>query len=313
MALAWTATRDALTTAIASAANPDRAAAVAARDRLASLGARYDASIAAGTLAPIPSSPAAGVATAAALADQFTATRAALERATRYLESLPGVSSLTPFRSTDAFTPTGDVAPVDASLGWRRVGASTWEHFTGPTPNGTYAHFRVTSKVPGAEGNDVAARFTTYDGRTVLETTYGGRTVDYIDAGSSYGGSPSGPRSGALVTLQSSGFMPPPELLGGSPINLGGGSGGARQAIELRASLALAAARELLNRAEGAGAPTAAAREALTVAVGGVEGLRGALSTTASEAPAAPPMAVELALADALDDAARLLSYLAFS
>ena len=299
MALAWSDTKAALDAALSSASNTDRPAVAATAARLATLGARYAAAVTAGALEPVAGSVPAGGAESAARAAQFTSARGALERAVRYLESLPGVDAGTPFRPGDIFPATADVDPVNASAAWRRTapGAFTVD---APARSGSYV-LRVEALLPGVAGGGVVVFVTEHDGGPALAVTYNGRTVEHLRVGND-----APRRVGKLVQVSTSWGIPA-ELIGGDSPSLAGGSGGARQAAEFRAALAVAAAATV----QASPRTDPADRERIALAVARVEAHRVALALPASSAADATGAALELALAAEMDAGARLLSYLA--
>jgi len=299
VALTWTATRDALSAALPSAANADRPVILAARARVSELGARYDAAATAGTLLPVAGDVAAGTARALVRAAQFTATRAAFERAVRYLESLPGVEAGTPFRPADTFPAGADDAPSNASAAARRGGAPGSYIFNAPAPAGTYA-LRADALLPGAAGNALALRIATDDGAPVVEVLYGARVAERIRTGNG------GERVGRLARVTAPSALPA-ELVSGDTRAMLGGTGGARAAVEFRARLALDAAAEVMARQN----ITDAERERLAFGRARVEACNAALALRASGAHDATGAELEAELAAAMDAAALVLSYLA--
>lgn len=297
MSITWTTTRDALTAALASAASGDRGAIIEARDALSSLGARYDAAVAAGELAALASaSP--GSAVAAVVAWQSTGAAGALDHACRYLESLPGVDAGTFYLPAESLDATAaDATPRAAALNWYlTVGAwtsSTGESARAPT-------LRVESLIPGAEGNRLAVRLYRDAGVPSVEVLYRGRSVR-TRVGIGRDGLIDAVVTG-LVTIAGSFRAPDLFALGAGAVSLGGGTGGLREAALHRADLATEAGRAVLSRT-GASAPTTAQRASLELAVARVTALRGFAGGAGAS--------LERELAGALDAAARLLSYLA--
>lgn len=310
MTLAWSSTRTTLAAKLAVAAQGDRAAIVAALNRLDTLGPRYDAAIAAGTL-----TAAAGSTLAAVEASQRTAAGAALLRAVRYLEGLPGVADplVTFYTSADDVESASDAAPTPAAVAlWytpaRLPAPASW---SADASRRTPMELRVESLLPGAEGNRLAVRFYLSEGAQI-EVQYRGRVIKtrrLADASNGNGGL-NGELSG-LVRVTGG-------LYGGTgaeslfttlpgPHTLTGGTGGALLTIQNRARLALSAGRACRGALERAGDTGGLATLDLALSrVGDLDAAAAGGGIVAGD-DAAP---LERELAAAVDAANRLAVYL---
>lgn len=280
MTLAWSATRDALASALLTAPQGDRVAVRAALDALNTLGARYDAAIAAGDLAPQSGTTLATITEA-----QRAAALAALQRSTRAAEQLPGVGAFTPFVPGDPFGTGDGSARVDATVSALGITA--------------------TSRVPGAAGNLVSLvlwrdaeglRVTVrYDGRDAIT---GARFHGDGNGGSS---SPSAEPLAGIRAQGTQGFPASPAPP--SVLFLTGGVGRATEGAVYRAGLALAAVEQ---RARAVGLSPAQA-VALALVGDQLRVLLAAVQTSSVDAGSV----LERELAAAMDRGVALTSYLA--
>lgn len=212
MTLAWSTPRDALTVALATAAQGDRDAVVALRDSLTDYGAAYDAAIAAGTL-----SPAAGTTLATITTAQRTAALAALQRAVRSAEQVAGASMFTPWRYTDAFTSAGETPTANAAASGDGL--------------------RVVALTPGADGNRVSVRLSRAGDYLTATERYDGR--DGTGAVARLGAA--GGETLTLVLARVAVDSPHRVAVGTTVLSLAGGTGGTTAATLARARAARAA------------------------------------------------------------------------
>ena len=210
MTLAWSTPRDALTVALATAAQGDRDAVVALRDSLTDYGAAYDAAIAAGTL-----SPAAGTTLATITTAQRTAALAALQRAVRSAEQVAGASMFTPWRYTDAFTSAGETPTANAAASGDGL--------------------RVVALTPGADGNRVSVRLSRAGDYLTATERYDGR--DGTGAVARLGAA--GGETLTLVLARVAVDSPHRVAVGTTVLSLAGGTGGTTAATLARARAAL--------------------------------------------------------------------------
>lgn len=307
MALPWTTNRDALSAALATARGNDRAALAELLARLNAAGAAYDLAVSAGGF-----EPASGGGFLEVWSSQAAIAHAAALRGLRALEALIPAPLFTP---ADTFTfdastedpipasvvldingavfpaPPAVVPPDGGIRGWppppapARAALTLRARFAGPEGR----NLAVRLSPPAAPG-ELAAAVVTFRGRT-LETTALREDGGALRLGS------------ALVAAEgrASGFvaptMPTPLPLGG------GGTGGVFAALAFRASVAL-------GRASWP-SPTAAQ----TLARSRVEALAAEAATVwaarSGESGGEGPSAAERRLAGLMDEASRMLGYLA--
>jgi hypothetical protein len=295
MAVTWTGVRDSLTTAATTALASDKAAALTLRDRLNSLGAAYDAAVAAGTFQP-SSAP-----TAAAIggAQRANAWAASLRAVARLEDLIPPASRV--FISSDPFSFDGTgVAAAAAGLYVDRNGVAS----------ANYTGFRVVAKFGGVAGHGISVRFTLTggpDGGRGLEERFNGRLIRTVGFGRGENGQVKA--FGHLIDATAQ-WLPTADMP--SPVALAGGAGDDPSAMALRAALAKGRAAAVINGTN----PTTAATA--RTAVARLDALLNELQTAfsggnapaPSAAPATVPTALELQLGAALDEGRALLSYL---
>lgn len=307
MTVAWTAARAALSAAVATARGNDRAALVELLARLDAAGADYDRAVSAGGF-----EPASGGGFLEVWASQAAIAHAAALRGLRALEDLlpsrlfgpedpftfdPSTAEPTP--ASVVLDVDGNVFPAPPPVVPPEGGVRGWP----PPPQPARAALTLRARFPGPEGRNLAVRLSppTNPGELAAAVvTFRGRTLETTalraDGSSLRLGS-------ALVAAEgrASGFtaptMPTPLPLGG------GGTGGVFAALSFRASVAL-------GRASwpnpGAAQTLARARvEALAAEASAVWAAR------FGDPGGAGPYAAERRLAALLDEASRLLGYLA--
>lgn len=297
MPVTWTTIRDSLTTAVSSALASDKAAAIALRDRINTLGAAYDAAVAAGTFQPASGATVAFV----SAAQRSTAWSAALRAVQRAEEFIPGAQQV--FAPTDPFTYAG--------TGVTAAAAGFYLTRTGEVST-AYTGFQVQARFGGEAGHQVSARFTLTggpDGGRGLEEYFNGRLIRTV--GFSRGENYQVKAFGHLVTATAQ-FLPTADMP--SPVALTGGAGDDPAALAYRATLATARVNSVINASTTPAATANAARTTLarlTTLLGELQtSFSGGNAPAVSAAPATAPTALELQLAAALDEATALLSYL---
>lgn len=281
MPLAWTGARDALAAALAGAPQGDRAAVRSALDVLNTLGAKYDAAVSAGELAPRSGSTLDVI-----TAGQRAAALAALQRAITKGEALPGVGSFTPFAPGDPFGVPGGATTSDA---------------TARVPGVTAA-----AVIPGAAGNLLSLELGRDAEGLRVTVRYGGRAAI---TGARVAGDGNGvlraPEVEKLVRVRASDIRSFPAAPAAPfVLALAGGAGAAAQGAAYRAELALAAV-EHRAAAQGVGPAEAVA---LTLAAERIRALRGEVL---SAAPTDAASTLERELVAAMERSAALVAYLA--
>lgn len=299
MAVTWTTVRDSLTAAAPAALGNDKGAALSLRDRIAALGARYDAAVAAGTFAPSSAGTGVGVASS----QRFTAWDAALRAVQRMESFIPGAQQV--WAPTDGFDYSGaSVQPTTAVLCVGRDGTVS-ERYTG---------FGIRAAFNGAAGNAVSVRFRKAgDGveRATVEGYLGARLVESVGFSRDGVNQWSASARGRLFVTDQTTSLPNASMA--SAVALRGGVGDDPNALAYRATTSRARANGVIlgpstDPTTRAAASTTAARvEAL------VNDLQRAFNGTApasNAAPATEPTDLERQLAAALDEGRALLTYL---
>ena len=295
MPVTWTGVRDSLTTAATAALAGDKAAALTLRDRLNTLGAAYDAAVAAGTFEPSIMGSAVTIG-----GEQREKAWAAALRAVARLEDLNPPASRV-FISSDPLAFAGtSVDPQVAGLYVDRNGAAS----------ANYSGLRIGAKFSGVAGHGISVRFTLTggpDGGRGLEEYFNGRLIRTV--GFSRGENFQAKAFGHLIEANAT-ALPVADMP--SPVALVGGAGDSPSAMVLRATLAKGRAAAVINGTNPTAAATARATVTRLDAL--LNDLNNAFSggnaPASSAAPSTVPTALELQLGAALDEGRALLSYL---